>query len=161
MLHNMYQPNVPLSDWEAFLKEFSPLFIEEIIDRDKAELPDWFAPSARGVAIASEHLLHQAGYRRGMPRPRNWLTIEPYYFRLPLSGKNLLVRQCSQQRLWTVERFRTGLGFGWEDGDEALVFNFGPTPIFTRSYVPAMCLAMHCQDNEPPLGLSWRTSRAP
>jgi hypothetical protein len=159
MLHNKDQSKVPLSDWETFQKGFSPFLIEEVVDREKIELPDWFTPPARGVAIASTHLLKRVGYHCGMRRPPNWFTTRPYYFRLPLSDRNLLVRQCSH-RLWTVERYRTGLGFGWEDGDEALVFNFGPTPIFTRGYVQAMRLAMHCQDNEPPLGLSWRTSRA-
>ena len=39
--------------------------------------------------------------------------------------------------------------------DDVLVFGFGWTPIFTRSYQSAMRLAMHCHVNWPPGGLSW------
>jgi len=41
------------------------------------------------------------------------------------------------------------------DFDEVLVFNFGSTPIFTRSYQSAMRLAMYCNGNNPPHGLRW------
>jgi hypothetical protein len=32
--------------------------ISEVINRDKAGLPDWFVPPARGIAVASPSLLH-------------------------------------------------------------------------------------------------------
>ena len=43
--------DVTLSDWEAFRREFSPFRIEEVVDRNEIELPDWFLPLARGAAI--------------------------------------------------------------------------------------------------------------
>jgi hypothetical protein len=44
-------PNVAPSDWEAFRKGFSPFSFAEVIDRSELDLPDWFVPLARGVAI--------------------------------------------------------------------------------------------------------------
>jgi hypothetical protein len=63
---------VPLSDWQTFVKEFPPDLISEVIDRSKLGLPPWFVPFARGVAIASHALLREARHRLGMHRPPGW-----------------------------------------------------------------------------------------
>lgn len=41
------------------------------------------------------------------------------------------------------------------DVDQVLVCCFGSTPIFTRSYTSAICLAVYCNINNPPHGLLW------
>ena len=41
------------------------------------------------------------------------------------------------------------------EADELLVFEFGSTPLFTRSCPAAMRLAMYCRENRPPSGLRW------
>jgi hypothetical protein len=68
MLHEQENPPVPPSDWQAFREAHPPFLIEEVIDRSEARLPDWFVPSAPGVAIASDYLLRQAGAKsRALP----------------------------------------------------------------------------------------------
>ena len=41
------------------------------------------------------------------------------------------------------------------DVDQVLVCCFGSTPIFTRSYTSAICLAVNCNVDNPPQGLRW------
>ena len=41
------------------------------------------------------------------------------------------------------------------DVRQALVCNFGSTPIIAPSYTSAMCLALHCNVDNPPHGLRW------
>jgi hypothetical protein len=72
MFRDEQHPDVSLSDWEAFRKEFSPYLIEEVLDRSQLKLPDRFVPLARGVAIPSPYLLGRAGYRPGSRRPPGW-----------------------------------------------------------------------------------------
>jgi hypothetical protein len=64
-----------------------------------------------------------------------------------------MVRQCGNQDLWTVEQWNEERPY--QHSDEILVYKFGSTPIFTRSYQSAMRLAMHCHVNGPPSGLRW------
>jgi hypothetical protein len=59
-------PNTSPANWKNFQDAFSPLLIERLVDRSATQLPDWFVPLARGVAIASPSLLRHAGYRPGM-----------------------------------------------------------------------------------------------
>ena len=73
MFYDVDHPDVPLSEWPSFLKELPPHLIAEVIDRSKVGLPNWFVPFARGVAIASDALLREAGHRHGMHRPPGWL----------------------------------------------------------------------------------------
>src|SRR5450759_4574486 len=56
--------------------------------------------------------------------------------------KTLMVRCCGKHHLWTVERW--GEKRPYNNADEVLVFLFGSTPIFTRSYQAAMRLAAYC-----------------
>ena len=64
----------------------------------------------------------------------------------------LLVRESDETGLWTIERLGPSRRY---EVDEVLGHIFGGTPLFTRSYQSAMCLAMHCHTKEPPPGLRW------
>jgi hypothetical protein len=153
MFNDVGFPNVSATDWQNFRNRFWPRPIEQVIGRDEAGLPDWFVPLARGVAIAGDRLLHVAGNDRGVRRPLGWRKTKPGYFKKEIGWDNfLLVRDCVKSGLWTVERLGP-----WRQSqvDEVLVFTFGWTPIFTRTYQAAMRLAMHCQANGPPFQCRW------
>jgi hypothetical protein len=153
MFCDVNNPEISLSDWERLRKEFPRHLIAEVIDRDAAWLPDWFMPLARGVAIASDKLLHQAGYHNEKQCPDGWHETSPDYFLYRLAPESyLLVRESDETNLWSIERLNSRRQY---DVDDVLVFGFGWTPIFTRSYQSAMRLAMHCHVDWPPGGLSW------
>ena len=154
MIFEPGHPDAPLPDWERFRNGFSPFLIKEVIDRDECCLPGWFVPLARGAAIASDALLRDAGYRPGRGRPRGWREPSADYFIKEIACNSfLMVRECEETNLWTVERL--GRARRHVDDDEVLVHVFGSTPIFTRSYQSAMRLAMHCHKKGPPNGLRW------
>jgi len=154
MFYDADHPNISLAEWENFRKKLPRHLIAEIIDRHEVGLPHWFVPFARGVAIASDALLHRAGYRPGMSRPHGWRKIYCDVFDLDIAdGLQLTVRQCDGQGLWTGERFSESRPYACSD--ELLVHQFGSTPIFIRSYQSAMRLATHCHENGPPAGLRW------
>ena len=159
MIYDIGHPHVTPSDWHAFLKEFSPHLADEVINRSETDLPDWFVPLARGVAIASDALLRKVGHRHGSYRPRGWRKTHCDVFERNLgpkdlmASKRLMVRGCGKHHLWTVERW--GEKRPYNNADEVLVFLFGSTPIFTRSYQAAMRLAAYCHVNDPPAGLRW------
>jgi hypothetical protein len=144
-------------DWAKFRTQHSRYLISEVINRRECCIPDWFVPLARGAAIASDTLLRTVGHRDGMYRPRGWIESSPDYFvrfKDHLAPNcSLMVRECDNTSLWTVERL--GEMRRSEDVDEILVHVFGSTPIFTRSYQSAMRLAMHCHVNDPFHGLRW------
>ena len=151
MFYEIGFPNLPPADWQKFRKEFSPYRFEKVIDRDEACLRPRFVPLARGVAIASDYLLQRVCHC-GMSRPLGWRETSPDLFRKKI-GKNkyLVVWNCEQTGLWTVERINQ-----WPKAiDEVLVHPLGRTPVFTRSYQAAMQLAMHCHVNGPPTEFSW------
>jgi hypothetical protein len=111
MFYDTDHPNVSLSEWERFLKELPLHLIAKIIDRSEAKLPDWLVPLARGIGIASEILLRKAGHRHGMHRPRGWRKsirgCDVFVRDIdPCGLKCLNVRQCFNQGLWTIERWR-------------------------------------------------------
>jgi hypothetical protein len=117
MFYAYGHPDVALSDWQSFRTDFPPRLIREVIDRSEIQLPDWFVPLARGVAIASDPLLHRAGYYPGAKRPPGWRkkycdlatkTGVPGEDGLPAT---LAARQYANQLWWTVERFRAGQFF--------------------------------------------------
>jgi hypothetical protein len=158
MFFDVDHREIPLSNWQTFLKEPPPHLIAEVIDRSKLGLPWWFVPFARGVAIASHALLREAGHRLGMHRQPGWLNYNVDLFRWmidwdPFNGRWLLVRQCNNRGLWTVERWRKKRPHG--NADEVLVHQFASTPIFTRSYQAATRLALYCHETGPPAGLRW------
>lgn len=162
MIDAVGHPHIPLSDWQTFRKEFSPYLIKEVIDRSEITLPHWFVPLARGIAIASDHLLHRAGYRPGSYRPRGWRkTAVDVFIKCPVADKdmnfaNLAVRQYADQSWWTIERYREGRKY--EEITDVLVFDFGSTPIFCWNYQSAMRLAEYCHVNAPSPGSSWVTA---
>ena len=154
MFYDADHPDISLAEWENFRTKLPRHLIAEIIDRREVGLPHWFVPFARGVAIASDALLHRAGYRPGMSRPRGWRKIYCDVFDLDIAdGLQLTVRQCNNQGLWMVEQFSESRPYAC--CDEVLVHECGSTPIFTRSYQSAMRLATHCHENGPPAGLRW------
>jgi hypothetical protein len=63
---------MPLSDWKAFRDAPPRDLIEEVIDRSETDLPEYCAPLARGVAVASNSLLQKVGHVCGSGRPRRW-----------------------------------------------------------------------------------------
>jgi hypothetical protein len=155
MAHYQGFPDSTPDDWRAFCTCFSPFTIEQVIDRPTSKLPLDFAPLARGVAIASDYLLREAGCRPGMRRSRKWRETSTGYFRRETGDNSyLVVRANDDTGLWTIERMTEHRQRG-VDADEVLAFNFGWTPIFTRSYVSAMRLAEHCHKNGPRGGLRW------
>ena len=150
-------PNVSLSDWQAFIATETSRrsLIGEVVDRSECGcLPDWFVPLARGVAIASDALLRQAGHHDGMHRPRGWREVDRHCYRQLLGGEGpswpdvLVVRRCDKHEWWAIERRVADV---WE----VLVCDFGSTPIFTRSYQSAIRVAMHCNGTNSPHGLRW------
>jgi hypothetical protein len=158
MFSELDHSHISPSDWRKFCLDFPRHLIDQVIDREEAKLPDWFVPSARGVALASEELLRAAGHRPGMYRPRNWHEWSAGCFvrwmgEPHLNGRRdfLLVRASDHNELWTIER--CGAERRWEV-DEALVSVIGCTPIFTRSYQAAMRLATFCHERGVP-GLRW------
>jgi hypothetical protein len=160
MILEVGHPNVPLADWQAFRKECWPSTIKEVIDRSEIKLPDWFVPLARGVAIASDHLLHRAGYRPGSHRPHGWRKTECDVFeKRDVADKDmscvatLAVRQYANQDWWTIERYREDRRY--ENVTDVLVYHFGSTPIFCWNYQSAMRLAEYCHLNGPQHGLRW------
>ena len=55
MLYDFDHPDVTLSDWQAFHKEFPPHLIAEVIDRSQLDLPDNFLPLAGGLRSRAPH----------------------------------------------------------------------------------------------------------
>jgi hypothetical protein len=154
MFHDHDHPDVPLADWQAFQKQFSPHLFSAVLDRDEIELPDFFAPLARGAAIPSDYLLRRVGYRPGSRRPPYWEKSDAgYVFNQYLTHNYLKVRRCGNRDLWTVERWSEYRPY--LSSDEVLVSKFGSTPILAPNYQSAMRLAEYCHQNEPPSGLRW------
>ena len=141
--------------WHKSQKDFPSHLIDELVDRGECGcIPDWFVPLARGVAIASDALLRQAGHHPGMYRPRGWRELSRDCYTRVIRDQggrwldSVAVRRCDKHEWWVIERKVA-------DVDEVLALRFGSTPIFTRSYQSAMRLAMHCHVNGPPSDLHW------
>ena len=143
-------PDVPLSDWETFRREVSPYQIDEVLDRSQTKLPDRIVPLARGIAIASRHLLSRAGYRPGSRRPRGWYKCHDGAYR----KDDLTVRGYNESSLWHIER-NGSLSRPHGYSNMALVHQFGSTPILARTCQAAMHLAEFCSQKAPPVGLRW------
>jgi hypothetical protein len=150
MIYEPEHPDITLSDWDTFLTQLSPFRIDRVIDRDESDLPEWYVPLARGVAIASNYLLQQVGWPGSYPS-KDWYRLSPYVFKLPGSPYRLYSRECAG--LWTVER--TGPTCREAHSDEVLVHRVGSTPVFTREYQSAILLAEHSHVNAPPYELRW------
>ena len=154
MFNESGYPDVTLADWQKFKYEFWPRLFDQVIDREQACLPNWFVPAARGVAIASDTLLRKTGYRHGSDRLRGWYETNPQYYARDMGGDSfLMVRESQDTGLWTVERL--GELRRYVDIDDVLIFPFGWTPIFTRSYQSAVWLATYCHKKHACEGLRW------
>jgi hypothetical protein len=161
MAYPKRHPDIAPSDWEAIVKEFPSHLVDEVIDRSETDLPPWFVPLARAVAIPSNYLLSEVGHRSGSRAPRGWLRLRNEGFtRWGIDvERSLWVRPCGVRPcgdLWTVEYVRWTRPY--EDADKVLVVTLGFMPVFTRSYQSAMRLATHCYLNDPPAGLRWITA---
>lgn len=160
MFNDVDHPNVSLAEWQDFLaqqkscKEPPMHLIEEVIDRSQCCVANWFVPLARGAAVASDTLLRKVGHRPGMGCPRGWRETSPDFFLHYRYPATLMVRECDETNLWTVERLKAERR-PFVDADDVLVHEFGSTPIFTRSAASSMRLAMYCHKNLPPSGLRW------
>jgi hypothetical protein len=159
MFRDVGHPDVSFPDWQKFLREFSRYVIAVVLDRSDVKLPVCIVPFARGVGLASDALLRKVGHQDGMYRPRGWrkthcdIFVHDIGFDANGRAQWLTVRQCSNQGLWTIERFSEARLY--KSMDEMLVHQFGSTPIMTRSYQSAMRLAMHCHESWLPAGLRW------
>jgi hypothetical protein len=147
-------PDVPLSDWTTFKRDYSPFRIEEVIDRSQIKLPDRIVPLARGIAVASPHLLKRAGYRPSSRRPRGWYKRHCDVFCKAIGSDCLIVRGYHGHHLWHIER-NGSPGRPHGHPNMTLVHLFGSAPILTRNYQSAMYLAEFCYFNGPPPGLRW------
>jgi len=154
MFRDERHPDVSLSDWTTFRREFSSYLIEEVIDRNAIKLLDRFLPLARGIAIPSSYLLNKAGYRIGSHRARGWCKPHCDVLWKDIGPDSLVVRGYCGQPLWAVER-NGPTGRPHRHQNMALVHGFGSTPILTRTYQAATYLAEFCYFNGPPRGLQW------
>jgi hypothetical protein len=152
MFHEEGHPDVPPSDWNTFRREFSPYLFEAVLDRVQIRFPEWFFPLARGFVMPSRSLLRKAGYR-SRSRPVGWCQTHPDVFWQRIN--NLIVRTCSNQNLWTMEREGERHRHGHHN--TVLAFAFGSTPVLAPNFQSAMFLAEFCL-REPPSGLRWITT---
>jgi hypothetical protein len=160
MFNDPEQSIVTREKWEEIKKKFPRHFIGEVVERQECCLPVWFVPFARGVAIASDWLLKAVRHYPGRSLPRNWEEPAADCFLQVKVPKDifdpkgvLLVRECGETNLWTIERL--GLPRQYTDVDEVLVHQLGSTPIFTRCSQSAIRLAMYCQAYGALDGFRW------
>lgn len=161
-------PDLPLSHWRAFAKQYSPCVIDQVVERDECYLPDWFVPLARGGAVVSKALLRKLedAHTKLDWEPGNRLPLEPTtlptrpgivddieqwhnepdVFECWRQGQYecLVVRRC-YNGLWTIECWNAGSPY--TDADQVLVHQCGSTPIFARSLEEAKQLAVHSYDS--------------
>jgi hypothetical protein len=159
MFDDLDHPDVTHSDWQKFREKFPRDLIAEVLDRSVVGLPKCMVPLARGVAIASPAILLKAEHRLERSHPHGWRQTHCGVFvqdlccdpdgRVPC----LMVRQCDDRGLWTIERWRPSRPY--QDMDEILVHQFASTPIMTRSDQSAMRLATYCHAMGLPFGLRW------
>jgi hypothetical protein len=155
MFRDEGHPDVSLSDWKTFQREFSPYLIEEVVARSSIKLPDWFMPLARGIAIPSSYLLGRAGYRSGSYRASGWSKPHCDVLSKDIGPDSLIVRGYCGQPFWQIERNGSPGRRPHNHPNMALVHLFGSTPVLTRTYHAATFLAEFCYLNGPPPGLRW------
>ena len=135
-----------------------PLF--EFVERGETKIAADYLPKAPGVIFAGKDTLTAAGYVPGANRPRGWTQLWPGNYRKKVARHVLMVRQCGGARSehWTIERIDD---FNFDT--EALVFPFGPAPMFARNHQAAMRLAEHCHRFYPtvdlPIPSRWMLAR--
>src|SRR5262245_50594866 len=131
----LHHPDVPLSRWQAFRESSFSMAIKEVIDRDKIGMQPGFVPLARGVAVASNHLLQRAGYDPNTCRLSGFDIEFDFGFTCLSAYK---VGRYRGKNLWAVVRGSRG----WPI-QRILVHQFGSTPVVARHHKAAMQLAIH------------------
>ena len=152
MFNDADHPNIALSDWTNFREDFSPYRFAEVIDRSALNLPDWFVPLARGAAVPSDVVQRKVGCRPGSRRPAHWTHPSPDVFQANAGQQGLTVQKVCN--FWMVGRWQVGMPA------KVLVFAFGSTLIFTRTYQPAIRLAGPCFCEPQQFGYRWVTMRS-
>src|SRR5262249_48537899 len=105
---------------------FSRFSLDEAPDRAETKMRSWYLPAAHGVLIAGPLILSWIGYTATGPDPVGWMYDASGWWKLARDGKTILwVQHCDP--FWTVERARYE---GGEVLSEALVYGFGPCPIW-------------------------------
>jgi hypothetical protein len=140
-----HHPNVSLSDWQSFsawqksIEKLPASLISEVIDRNETQLPDWFVPLARGVAVAHYTLLGAPfGFVSSLPVSSCWRPAGDNIFKWDVAGV------CG----WYVQGFgNLWIAGRWSlrEGERVLVHQFGATPIVTRHCRSAMRLSLECR----------------
>lgn len=95
-------PAISTSDWEVFAKQHSPFRFSEVIDRETINLPPWFAPFAKGVAIPCDIVLRRAGCCSRCTRPRGWQPSGADMFIHGEASNGMLVVRIGG--LWSIGR---------------------------------------------------------
>jgi hypothetical protein len=154
----------------------APPAFDTWLDREQAKmLPSDYLAEAPGVAIAGDAILRAIGYRPGSQRPPGWFKRNTGVFRYlrrfktnaglfayaaHMDGMILQVRQCENEKLWVIERFRAG---DWLDpagrlglNIYALVCTQTGRLIWAPTYQAAMRLANYCHPiPQPPIVGRW------
>jgi hypothetical protein len=145
MFRDEGHPEISLSDWNTFRREFSPYSFEAVLDGRDGFLVNRIVPLARGRAVASPVFLRRVGYLPGMRRRPGWRKTKHGNLTRNLDFEyHLLVRELPGQKLWTIEHHAYTSSF-----TEIFVFQFGSTPVVTRTPQAATYIADFCFQNVP------------
>jgi hypothetical protein len=144
-------PNVSDADWKNFCAHPSPFVFDEIIEHGTGEI-DWeWLPYARGVAIASEHLLRSAHFKppkfKAHAYKRGYLRSAGLY--------ELLIYSTHERDFWIIERRNKRNPTAPND---RLVLSLGWTPLATRHFRAAICLGQMALTNRIS-GVKWVPAR--
>jgi hypothetical protein len=140
-------PNVSPSDWGNFCAYPSPLVFDEIIEHGTGEI-EWFRlPGARGVAVASDHLLGRAGFKK--PKFRGHSIVQIYWLRA--GSYDLIIYSILERQLWIIERRDRNSS---TLTNERLVISFGWTPLAATHFRAAICCGRFALTNRAS-GLKW------
>src|SRR5215203_5276197 len=79
--------------------------LHQFIARSQTEMPDGYMPSAEGVLIAGEAMLHAVGHLPGASPPIGWFRRASGFSKTAPDAKSVLwVQQCGG--FWIIERSR-------------------------------------------------------
>lgn len=135
-MQNQSNQTVPtLAECEAFCKWKSSYIIEGFVRRAQLQLPDWFVPTAYGVAILAPSFVCKLGYCPSCFTPRGWPTRTKLdgYEKWTRNGRSL-VRRCGD--LFSVERSLSKVNLH----GGVLVCGLKSIPVFTHTAQEAMFL---------------------
>jgi hypothetical protein len=145
-----------LAEWQT-LRHYPPRHLfDQIIDRSELSLPDEYVPLSRGVAVASDVFLSNAGYYPALIRPPGWQPGgEDCFWLRTGSDRNLVVRRFGP--MWSIERW--GAVLLARLPAEVLVSTCGSLPVVSQFIAASMRLAEYCHENCPP-GVRWVNATA-